>query len=281
MTAIRTAIALATETLQNAEIDTAALDARLLLEEATGKPSLRLIMESEKPLTTKEWQSYQGLIARRTQREPIAQIIGRKEFWSLDFAVSRATLTPRPDSETLIEAALTKVTNRAAPLKVLDFGTGSGCLLLAALSELPNATGIGVDISPEALQVAQLNAEALGVSGRTTWVQSDWGTAVEGAFDLIFSNPPYIMTHDITELSPEVAAFEPRQALDGGADGLDAYRALALHMKRLLTPGGWIFLEVGSGQAQDVADLMQKAGFSLSRTYQDLAGIERCVCVTH
>lgn len=281
MHAVRDALNEGMHTLQNAEIETARLDARLLLEQATGQTRERLIAELERPLSPEEWQTYQRLIKRRTQREPIAQLLGRKEFWSLDFTVTRATLTPRPDSETLIEVALAWIANRAAPLKILDLGTGSGCLLLALLSELPSATGVGVDISEEALRVARANAEAQGVAKRTLFARSDWGKAVEGTFDLILSNPPYIAASEMAQLSPEVAQFEPRHALDGGADGLQAYRALAPDIHRLLSPKGKALLEVGVGQAAEVAMIMEKAGLFRSAIHRDLAGKDRCVGITH
>jgi len=207
----------------------------------------------------------------------MSSILGRREFWSLDFVVTPDTLAPRPDSETLIEAVLAALPDRSAPLSLVDFGTGTGCLLLTLLSELPNAEGIGIDISRPALAIAGGNAKRLGLADRCRFLCSDWSAALEGRFDLIISNPPYIPSGDIAGLEPEVARFEPLSALDGGADGLDAYRALAAQIPPLLKPGGIGAFEVGAGQAPQVAALLAEAGLTPRGIHRDLGGIERVV----
>jgi release factor glutamine methyltransferase len=218
----------------------------------------------------------QALVARRAGHEPLALILGRREFWSLDFAVSPATLIPRPDSETLIEAALGTFAGRAPPRRVLDLGTGTGCLLLAALSEFPAAFGIGVDRSSAAVALAARNAALLGMADRAGFLCADWAAAIRGRFDLVLSNPPYVPTAQLNGLMPEVARFEPRVALDGGADGLFAYRRLVPALARLLAPDGIAALEIGAGQAATVARLARDAGFA-SLPHQDLSGIVRAL----
>jgi len=220
---------------------------------------------------------YRGMVARRARREPVSRILGRREFWSLPFAVTPDTLDPRPDSETLIEGALTLCSDRAAPVSILDLGTGTGCLLLALLSELPRATGVGADISPAALRVAQANAQALGLSRRARFTASDWGDGLKGPFNLILANPPYIADADIGRLEPEVALYEPQEALAGGADGLEAYRRLVPRLGTLLAPGGHALLEVGAGQATEVIGLLAEEGLIIRGILRDFGGIERCI----
>ena len=216
------------------------------------------------------------LIARRLAHEPLALILGRREFWSLDFAVSPATLIPRPDSETLIEAALAAFAGVSPPRRVLDLGTGTGCLLLAALAEFRDAFGIGVDRSAAAAALAARNAALLGMTDRTAFLCGDWGDALAGRFELILCNPPYIAESALARLMPEVALYEPRAALDGGPDGCSAYRRLIPGLRRLMTPDSAAVLELGVGQAGTVAKLAQKAGFTTSQR-GDLAGIARAL----
>jgi release factor glutamine methyltransferase len=218
--------------------------------------------------------TFEALVARRAAREPLALILGRREFWSLEFAVSSATLIPRPDSETLIEAALAAFADRAPPRRVLDLGTGTGCLLLAALSEFRGAIGVGVDRSAAAAALAARNAASLGMADRATFVCGDWASALDGRFDLVVCNPPYIPSSDLRDLMPEVARYEPHSALDGGADGLAAYRRLLPELHRLLTPNGFAALELGAGQGETVAGLARDAGFSATMR-KDLSGIVR------
>jgi release factor glutamine methyltransferase len=217
------------------------------------------------------------MVRRRLAREPIAYILGEKEFWSLPFEVGPAVLIPRPESESVVEAALAQVADRAAPLLLLDLGTGSGCLLLALLSELPGATGRGVDLSAAALAVAHGNAERLGLADRTRFEQRSWGGGLTERFDLIVSNPPYVAAGDLAGTEPEVRAFEPEIALTAGSDGLAAYRALIPDCARLLAPGGHVVLEIGQGQGAAVAGILASHGLGVIERRADLAGIERCV----
>lgn len=224
----------------------------------------------------------QSLTARRIKREPMAYILGEREFWGLPFKVTPAVLVPRPDSETLIEAVLALMPDRQRAWRILDLGVGSGCLLLTLLREYPQATGAGLDASPEALAVAGENAVALGVADRASLVTGDWRRpgwleAVGGPFDLVVSNPPYVESGAIDGLMPEVARFEPRLALDGGADGLDAYRLIATAGPQLITPGGYVVVEVGEGQAPEIATIFDQAGLQPAGRWRDLAGIERVV----
>ncbi|MBV8913977.1 MAG: peptide chain release factor N(5)-glutamine methyltransferase [Acetobacteraceae bacterium] len=232
----------------------------------TGRPTL-----DEEILTT-----YERVLARRAAREPLAFILGWQEFWSLRFRVSPATLIPRADSETLIEAALAA---RSGVRTVLDLGTGTGCLLLAALAEFPSAFGIGTDRDPAAARLAVGNARDLGLASRAAFVCADWAAPIDGRFDLILCNPPYIEHGAIAGLMPEVGRFEPATALDGGPDGLDAYRAIVADLPRLLEPGGLAVLELGAGQVSAVSALARQAGFRRISTRKDLAGIQRAMLI--
>lgn len=255
-------------------------DARLLVGLAAGLDAAQVLGYPERPLDPAAQRRLAALLQRRMAREPMARLIGRREFWSLDFALTPETLDPRPDSETLIEAALAVLPDRTAPLRLLDLGTGSGCLLLALLSELPNACGFGVDIAPGAAVAARRNAAALGLGARAFFYVGAWASAICGGVDVILANPPYIPSGEIAALAPEVAGFEPRAALDGGADGLDAYRALVPEMVRLLRPGGWAFFELGAGRADAVAALCIAAGLAVTGVRRDLGGIDRCLVLT-
>ncbi len=232
--------------------DNPRLEARLLLAHALGCSQNDLIREPERAVDP---ASFDALLERRAQYEPIAHIVGRREFWSLRFEVSPATLIPRPDSETLIEAALEAFTGRVPPRRVLDLGTGTGCLLLALLHEYPSAFGVGVDLEPTAASLAQRNATQLGLTNRAGFVVGDWTNAICARFDLIISNPPYIADADMTKLMPDVALYEPRLALAAGVDGGDAYRAIIPALSGVLEPGGVAILEIGAGQADMVGEI--------------------------
>lgn len=260
-----------------AGIESARLDARLLVAEVLGCAPDRVVLAPETVLSADQRARLDGLAARRGAREPMSHILGRRGFWTLTLKVTADTLDPRGDTETLVEAVLARITDRTAPLKVLDFGTGTGAVLLALLSELPNATGLGVDKSPAALAVARENTMTHGLDSRTEFRHADWGRGLDERFHVIVSNPPYIPDQDIDGLEPEVAAFEPRLALAGGPDGLDCYRDLIPHMARLLVPGGIAAVEVGAGQAAAVAALFSSSGLAAPVAERDLAGIERCV----
>lgn len=266
-------------TLAAAAVETSRLDARLLLSHATGEPVERLVAWPERSVSDREAQAFAVLVARRAGREPLAQIVGCREFWSLPFLATRDTLAPRPDSEAVIEAALRLFPDRKSELRILDLGTGTGCLLLALLSEYPAATGVGTDLSDAAARVAARNASALGYADRSTILVSAWDDVVAGEFDLIVSNPPYIATAELDGLSAEIRRFEPRLALDGGADGLDAYRALAPRLYRRLRPAGYAVLEVGFGQADAVDLILRNAGLATRGRQRDLSGTDRCTIV--
>ncbi|ARJ68279.1 protein-(glutamine-N5) methyltransferase, release factor-specific [Magnetospirillum sp. ME-1] len=260
-------------------IDTAHYDARLMVAEVLGVEMRRLPASHHAELNGGESARLAAMLERRLAREPMSHILGRRGFWTLEFQVTADTLDPRPDTETLIEAVLAALDDKGRPRRLLDFGTGSGCILLTLLSELGHATGLGIDASPAALAVAERNAQALGLAARAEFRLGDWGAGLDGAFDVILSNPPYIPDGDIDGLEPEVARFEPRSALAGGPDGLDCYRRLIPHMARLLAPGGIAALEVGAGQAADVSALLAAAGLAGATTRRDLGGVERCVMV--
>jgi release factor glutamine methyltransferase len=267
--------------LEIAGIESPELDARLLLGEVLRLDLTGLIAASARTLTADETAALESVIRRRTDGEPVARILGHKEFWGLSFALSPATLVPRPDTETIVEAALDilKREGRANDaLRIADIGTGSGAILLALLSELLNAHGIGTDINPDALSTAAHNATALGLAERASFVECNYADTLHGPFDLIVSNPPYIPSRDINDLSIEVRAHDPRLALDGGADGLNAYRVIAPAALELLAPGGVIVFEIGQGQERDVARLLTAAGLGPDVPAKpDLNGIPRAV----
>jgi release factor glutamine methyltransferase len=268
-----------TARLRAAGIETARLDARLLLAAATGKTAEQVVAHADLELPGPAIETFSGLLTRRARREPISQLLGRREFWSLDFVTTRDTLTPRPDSETLIEAALRLFPDRGAALRILDLGTGTGCLLVALLSEYSAATGIGTDASAAAADVARRNVAAHRLDARARITVTHWDETIDGVFDLIVSNPPYIAAAEFAGLDPEVALYEPATALAGGTDGLDAYRDLAPRVARRLAPGGFALFEIGLGQAGEVESICVRAGLQAHGRACDLAGRERCVVV--
>jgi release factor glutamine methyltransferase len=263
--------------LAQAGIDGATREVRLLLQTAAGVPVSTQIAFPERTISADATARFGALLERRASREPMAHILGQREFWSLPFKVTADTLDPRPDSETLVQAVLDQVPDRSVPLRLLDFGTGTGCLLLALLHELPNATGIGVDMSAAALAIAMENAGALGLAQRATFHRGNWDDGIDPGFDIVLSNPPYIPSGDIPGLQPEVASFEPRLALDGGSDGLDAYRCLGPAAARLLLPDGLAAFDIGIGQSDSVRRIMAAAGLRHIATARDLAAVERCL----
>jgi release factor glutamine methyltransferase len=270
----RDAISYGAERLRAAGIETSRLEARLLLAQALGITPESLLGG---PDHDSDCGRYEELLRRREAREPLALILGRREFWSMDFLVSDATLVPRPESEVLIEAARAAFPDAAhLPRRILDLGTGTGCLLLAALAEFPAAFGIGLDISPAAASLAQRNAAMPGFADRTAFLVADWTNAIAGRFDLVLSNPPYISSVDIPRLMREVAHYEPRCALDGGIDGLDAYRVLIPRLPEIFGFAGVAVFELGLGQAEAVRALASAAGLTASFV-PDLAGIDRVI----
>jgi release factor glutamine methyltransferase len=278
---IETARRLLTARFETAGIDSAALDARMLTGAAVGLDLTDLIAQGRREITRQDASRLDVFARRRLAGEPVARIIGTKEFWGLPFKLSADTLVPRPDTETVVEAALDilRAESRAtAPLRVADLGTGSGAILLALLHELPNATGIGTDLSAAALDTAKDNARRLGLAPRADFAIDDYAEGLSGPFDLIVSNPPYVRTADILSLAPEVRDHDPHLALDGGRDGLEAYRRIAPQAAGLLAPGGLLVLEIGQGQEIGVVRLIATAGLTVSGpTRADLGGIGRAV----
>lgn len=262
--------------LEAAGVESPVIDARMLIEKGAGVRRLDIVTDPRREMSQTQIAAVEALAARRLAREPISQILGRKGFWTLEFAVTPDVLTPRPDTELLVEAAL-EFLAADRPARVLDLGVGSGAILLTVLSERPDAQGVGVDLSDAALAVARANGAALGLNNRVEWRAGDWGAGLDGPFDLILSNPPYIASAEIETLAPEVAHYEPRLALDGGADGLDAYRALLPQISLLLSTGGRFALEVGRGQAQAVWALADAAGLQPLDVRADLGGVDRVV----
>lgn len=275
------AIEILTQAFKASGIDDPLADARILVGGALQIDRAALIAHPERKLDAPEIDAITAYAARRLTHEPVARILGVKEFWSLPLRVEPSVLVPRPDTETVVELALDWVVSRGLRmerLRVLDIGTGSGALLLALLSELERASGTGVDISAEALDVARANAERLGFAARSTFLVSDFGTALDGPFDLIVSNPPYIRTRDIATLAPDVRDYDPTLSLDGGADGLSAYRKIAGDARRLLAAGGRLMVELGQGQEEEVSTLFAAAGLTISGpARKDLGGISRAL----
>lgn len=259
--------------LQAAGVDTAARDARLLLAFAMGIAADRLNLHLPDPLTDQALASYEAAITARVQRQPVAQITGQRLFWGRSFHVTQDTLDPRPETEILVAEAL-----RRPFLKLLDLGTGTGCILLSCLADMPMAQGVGSDISAKALAVAQGNADRLGLSGRARLIRSDWCAAIPGRFDLIVSNPPYIAADEMAELSRDVLDWEPEGALTPGGDGLDAYRIIAAQAPARLMDGGRLLLEIGPTQAGAVQALLAAQGLADIRVLQDLDGRDRVIC---
>lgn len=267
------------QALLDAGIHEARMEARLIVALALGCTPEQVFGYPEKKLEQNDLVRTRSLVSRRVAREPLALITGKKEFWSLPFIVNTATLIPRPDSETLIEAVLAAYPDKKADMKILDLGTGTGCLLLALLHEYENATGVGTDISEKALEAARANAENLKLANRARFFASDWNEDVSGlgAFDIVVSNPPYVPQGDKSALQPEVALYEPHSALFAGTDGLSAYRTLIPLLPALSGGSGGVFLEVGIGQADAVGNMMETAGMKDISVHRDLAGIVRCV----
>lgn len=271
--------------LREAGCDTPLLDARLLIQHVTGFGYETFLLNAKQGLPPLQQAAFDALMARREQREPMSHLLGVREFYGREFIVTKDVLTPRPDSETLID-----VVRRYAPpprpsplqgegeeLRILDLGTGSGCLLITLLAELKNASGTGVDASEAALAVARQNAVKTGVDGRAEWILSRWYETLSGRYEIVVANPPYIASNALPGLMPEVARYEPLQALDGGPDGLACYRDIAAGLPRFITDDALVALEVGEGQHTAVAEIFTAAGFAFEAFVQDHAGITRCV----
>lgn len=274
MTTIAKAIAEATSNLESANVDDPRREARLLIGAALQKTPTQIFNSVDKIISQSNLDRISELVERRANGEPVAYILGEREFWSLPLMVSPATLIPRPDSETLIELVLEHYSD-CPPGRILDLGTGSGCLLLALLSEFKMATGVGVDISADAIAVAAENAKRVGIFDRCDFLQGNWTKGQVNTFDLIVSNPPYIPTRDIDGLDKDVRAFEPMTALDGGDDGLDMYRAIFSAISQVLSADGKVVVEIGIGQRDDVCGIALSHGFDLVQVRADIGGIIR------
>lgn len=272
------ALAAARSRLAAAGIPDAATDARVLAQSAFGGDRAFLLTGRTAAPPPHGWTVLQAMVDRRVNGEPVSRILGCREFWSLPLRITPDTLDPRPDTETVVQVALERIGGRDRPLTLLDLGTGSGCILLALLSELPRASGIGIDRSAGAVRVARGNAEALGLSDRCRFAVGDWASAIRpSSIDMAVCNPPYVRAGSIDHLQPEVAQHDPRNALDGGADGLAAYRELAPALAKVLRPGGLAVLEIGIGQADSVARLLKGVGFNNLCKNLDFSGTLRCV----
>jgi release factor glutamine methyltransferase len=264
-----------TEKLRAAGIESPELDGRILVGHALGLDHTGLAAAEKQELSAAVVSKIEVLAARRLAREPVSRIVGEKEFWGHSFIVTPAVLVPRPETETVVELALSLV-DRAAVLRIVDLGTGSGAILLALLSELPHARGIGIDISADALDVARANAQRLGLAQHADFALRDFA-AIDGTFDLVVSNPPYIPSGDIAQLAPEVREHDPQAALDGGTDGLAAYRAIAVAARHLLAPAGHLVVEIGAGQEMAIGALFAHSGLAIKATRHDLSGIPRAL----
>ncbi|MGQ0675544.1 MAG: peptide chain release factor N(5)-glutamine methyltransferase, partial [Rhodospirillales bacterium] len=268
----------ASNKLTAAGVENPRRDARILLAAALGIESNASLPEGA--VTPSAARRFRAMIVRRARREPVSRILGKRDFWTLTLRLNPATLDPRPDSETVVETVLARLGDRGRAWRILDLGTGTGCLLLALLSELPNATGLGVDIAPRALAAARANAREAGLAGRARFAAGDWGEGLRGSFDVIVANPPYIPRSELPRLEPEVRRFDPALALDGGRDGLDAYRAILGGIARLLARHALVAFELGQGQVRAVARLLKAQGLQILETKRDLAGIDRCIIAT-
>ena len=276
-TTVGTFLTALTARFSQAGIDNPRLDARILVGHVVGIDPSMLFARSDMAIDDDQYERIAAFAQRRLAHEPVARIVGAREFWSMSFDVTPDVLDPRADTETLVAAILALRPSFSGSVRILDLGTGTGCILLAILSAWPEATGTGIDISPNAVDVATKNAARLGFSNRTAFRQGNWCEGLTESFDIVVSNPPYISTEDFSHLQPDVKNFDLPTALKGGADGLDAYRALLPGARKALKSGGKIGLEFGAGQEKAVTELAQENSFRCAVEYRDLAGIVRCV----
>jgi release factor glutamine methyltransferase len=259
----------------------AAQESKWLIAGALGRETSFCTLNPHYCPSPEEEERLQIWIDLRLKGTPLSRLHGKREFWSLPFYLNASTLDPRPETETLIEGVLGWMKDKKDPLRILDLGTGTGCILISLLHECQNATGVGADFSLEALEIARINAALNTVDSRAEFIQSDWGKELQGSFDIIVSNPPYIPLKDKEILEQNVLHFDPPLALFGGEDGLEAYKAIRHEMKRLLSPQGLVALEIGYGQKEDVETLFHEGGFSTQFILKDLAGIDRVLGFSH
>lgn len=256
-------------------------DARILLGHSLSLPDERFYGLEKNKITSKQLKIYKQIVERRCLREPVSRIVGRRHFWDLTFRLAPCALDPRPDSEILVETVLSHINDRDKPLKVLDLGTGTGCLLLSVLYEFPNSKGTGIDIDPDCIELSQLNAIDNSLSERASFHVGDWCKGINSKFNVILCNPPYIPAAAIEGLQPEVAIYEPHLALNGGTDGLDCYKNLGPQLLPILEPEGLIFIEIGFDQKQSVSEIMKNCAFSVLSIKRDLADRDRCAVLSH
>ncbi len=275
-TTITAAMKFATSKLSAAGIQEPRLDSKILLCHAAKIDQLTILSNPERLLSSESIKIFDELIQRRALREPVSHLVGQREFWSLPFKVSQDVFDPRPESEILVQAAIDSIKNKEKVISALDIGTGSGCLIISLLRELPLASGVGVDISEPALCIARSNAEQNLVGDRIKFIKSSWGEDLSERFDIIITNPPYIPIREKHLLEPEVAHYEPGLALFGGCDGLSAYHHLCFHLLKLLKPEGIVIIECGKGQAQSVIKIFTDSSFIHLKTLLDLNAVERC-----
>jgi release factor glutamine methyltransferase len=270
-------VAVSTGALSAAGYEDPRRHARRLVASALSITQAELFGRPDRVVDDHQIGRVQLILRRMINREPLSRILGQREFWGLQFVLSAETLDPRPETESVVEAVLQRIPDRQAPLRILDLGTGTGCLLLALLSELPASSGVGIDIAEDAVRTASRNAAALGFAGRALFLVSDWGAALTARFDAIVVNPPYIASTDLAVLPREVAWYDPPRALDGGEDGLDSYRAIATDLAGRLAPEGIFAAEVGADQADAVASILTASGLKFGGIEKDLSGVARCV----
>jgi release factor glutamine methyltransferase len=270
-------VAVSTGALSAAGYEDPRRHARRLVASALSITQAELFGRLDRVVDDHQIGRVQLVLRRMINREPLSRILGQREFWGLQFVLSAETLDPRPETESVVEAVLQRIPDRQAPLRILDLGTGTGCLLLALLSELPASSGVGIDIAEDAVRTASRNTAALGFAGRALFLVSDWGAALTARFDAIVVNPPYIASTDLAVLPREVAWYDPPRALDGGEDGLDSYRAIATDLAGRLAPEGIFAAEVGADQADAVASILTASGLEFGGIEKDLSGVARCV----
>lgn len=270
----------AIDQLEEYSIDSSHIDSRVLLQHVTNLPTETIYLSPEHEISNDNCITYMKLITRRCNHEPVAKIIGKKDFWKSSFIVNNNTLDPRPDSEVIIESALDLLKDKAVNYSFLDLGTGSGCLILSLLKEFSSAKGIAIDVSAETLKVTKANAINLELTDRVTLLQQNWADNLTDKFDLIVSNPPYIPNKDICELAPEVKIHDPLLALDGGIDGLTPYKYLAPQILKLLKPEAYAILEFGYNQSNSVKEIFMQHGYKIHKILKDLSGLERAIIVS-